>query len=80
MHITISVGWSREINTPDFGSLKATCIVSFAVDHHLFEAGMEGALQYVKNALVVCRQAVEGELDCQPCSGSGNDAGNPAAR
>lgn len=80
MHITISVGWSQEISSPDSGRLEATCNVSFAVDHHLFEADLESVLQYVNNALVVCRQAVEGELASQTRSGPDDDAGNSAVK
>jgi hypothetical protein len=79
MPITISIGWNQEFNAPDFGSLEATCDVRLEVDPHLLEADLEGFQQRVKNALVICRQAVENELASQSSSGPDADAGTAAA-
>ncbi len=62
MPMTISVGLSKKIGLPDYGSLGATCNVSIEADHNLLERDLEGFHQRVKNAFAACRQAVQDEL------------------
>ena len=79
MRSIIRVGASREIDLPDGGRFGATCDINFAADDRRLETDPAGFLESVKNACVVCRQAVEEELARQPPSSPGDDAGNSAA-
>lgn len=62
MPIMVSVGLSKKIGQPDFGSLGASCQVEFEVDGHLLQNDLDGFQRQVKDAYVACRQAVQAEL------------------
>ena len=72
MPITITTGLSKKIGLPDYGSLGATCNVSFEVGHDLLESDLEGFQCKVKNAFVACRQAVNDELARHQGQAGGN--------
>ena len=62
MPTTINVGLSKKIGLRDYGSVGATCNVTFEADHNLLDRDPEGFQQRVKDAFVACRQAVQDQL------------------
>lgn len=62
MPITINVGLSKKIGTANYGSLGASCNVSFEAGHDLLESDPADFRAKVKNAFMACRQCVQDEL------------------
>ena len=75
MPTTINVGLSKKLGLPDFGSVGATCNVTFEADHNLLDRDLEGFQQRVKNAFAACRDAVQNQLAREINASAGNDAG-----
>lgn len=62
MPMSINVGSSKKIGLPGFGSVGATCNVTFEADHNLLDRNLEEFHQRVKHAFAACRLAVQGQL------------------
>jgi hypothetical protein len=62
MPTTINVGLSKKIGLRDYGSVGATCNVTFEADHNLLDRDLEGFHQRVKDVYVACHQAVQDQL------------------
>lgn len=80
MPVTINVGLSKKIGMPDFGSLGATCNVSFEAEHGLLESNPEGFHRRVRSAFAACCQAVDAELSRHQDQPGGNEANGNQAR
>ena len=80
MPLKVSVGLSKKIGLPDYGSLGASCHVEVELDQSLLASDLDGFHSKVKQAFVACRQAVQDELsrhqDAQPAAGQHNGNGH----
>lgn len=62
MPLKVSVGLSKKIGLPDYGSLGASVHVEYEADSALLQHDLDGFHRQVKSAFVACKQAVQDEL------------------
>ena len=77
MPLKLSVGLSKKVGLPHYGSLGASCQVEVELEGSLLRADPDGFHRHARNAFLACRQAVLDELarnDPGPSSGEDNGA------
>lgn len=62
MSVKLSVGLTKKLGLPQYGSVGASCHVEFEIDAALFQNDLDGFHARVQNAYTACRQAVHDEL------------------
>jgi len=76
MPMTVTTGLSKKVGTANYGSVGATCNITFEADHNLLERDLEGFQQRVKNAFIAARQAVQDQLARELNSPASNSTNN----
>lgn len=65
MSIKLSVGLSKKVGQPDYGSLGASCHVELELDSALLQGDLDGFQEKARRAFVSCAQAVNDEIERQ---------------
>lgn len=66
MPLKLSVGLSRKVGLPDYGSLGASCHVELELEHGILEHDAERFQTQVRQAFAACRKSVCDEPASQP--------------
>ena len=78
MPLKLTVGLSKKIGLPDYGSLGAFCNIEFELDSHVQSRNPNLLQAQIKEAFAACSQAVESELVRQRSpNGHANDSHSP---
>src|SRR5450755_3298215 len=62
MPMKVSVGLSKKLGLPDYGSLGASCHVEVELDGSMLQTDVDKFHQHVRRAYQACAQAVNEEL------------------
>ena len=62
MPMKLSVGLTKKVGLPDYGSVGASCHLELELDQSLVTSDLDGFHERVQRTFVACRQAVEQEL------------------
>lgn len=62
MPLRVSVGLTKKLGMPNYGSVGALCNVEIELDGGLLQSDVAAFQRHVRNAYVACRQAVQEEL------------------
>jgi hypothetical protein len=71
----VSIGLSKKVGLPDYGSLGASCNVEIELEGSLLQTDMDKFHQHVRRAYQACAQAVNEELtrnNGHPANGNGS--------
>ena len=80
MPLKLSVGLSKKVGQPAYGSLGASCHVEVELDSALVFQDLDGFQQRVRQVYVACNQGVNDELSRQTAAAEGGSAtGEPAS-
>lgn len=80
MPMKLSIGLSKKIGLPEYGSLGATCNLELELDQSLIVDDLDGFHDRVRRTFIACRQAVEDELaHHRPAHTNGNSAASKSA-
>jgi hypothetical protein len=77
MPMKVSVGLSKKLGLPDYGSLGASCHVEVELDGSMLQNDVEKFQQHVRRAYQACAQAVSEELARNNGHHSANNNGSP---
>lgn len=78
LHVKLSIGLSKKLGLPDYGSLGASCNVEVELDNSLISEH-DKLQQHVRRAYVACAQAVNDELARQRTPANGAASPNKPA-
>jgi hypothetical protein len=80
MPTTLSIGFSKKIGLPDYGSAGANCQVEFEIDRSVLQEDLDAFHQVARKAFIACQQAVQDQLARQqPVNATANASAHPAA-
>lgn len=76
MPMKVSVGLSKKVGLPDYGSLGASCNVELELEGSMLQSDVEKFQQHVRRAYQACAQAVNEELHRSNCHTTTNNNGS----
>jgi hypothetical protein len=76
MPTTLSIGFSKKIGLPEYGSAGAHCQVEFEIDRSVLQEDLDAFHQVARKAFIACQQAVQDQLARQQPTSAAANAGN----